>query len=876
METVKVQVASARNLRSSLLHTPSAVVELHTIPGFPAVAASEAIPSTANPVWDFVYEYEVNNYPPHRVSFVVNDSKRPKAATLGRLSLEVIHPLMSGWFPLSEDEASSAEIFLTITCKNACEGRGSLSRLIKYEHPDFRVGDSSKMELRQVSDSPGFLFRAGELIVSIEAFGVPQSVGKPHVKVSLRDQFLKADETESSAAAWEKMQEEELAQQNEQIETGEADEAVNASHMDEQGKPGDESRVDGGGDYHTPAEHKEETEISESDESVANSRTWDGVMQSEPVISASNEARTGRTKILRVGSMSVGSMPLGEAPRKLLETGRKVALRKLRFSRTNSTKKDDTEVLPDVSRLSIDGEMETGVATRQNSEPEPFCKESLESGVLTSTSKDDLSRNPDAEAEQYKTKSVLSSLNPSLRTHSSTKLLPRKPTQSFAMFPFARSAKSRRVVDFGAVRLAVFAGEPPANLRIQLVDRISKLPGSMGLYNDQTIDLRGAQDLECSCGVGRTGHILYYQMNDSGPMNGKVVLRIFIRMRTWKPKAYTNNVTQHFLNILPRIDDTAQEFKEAFPEAEKLTYLLIGGLFTDHYPTYFEKNIQYLQESLCLPRVQSVPIHTEGSVERNTKIIRDSVMRTCRGAKSVVLIGHSKGGVDATAVIQGYPEIIPFLYGIITFQAPFGGTFLVDFVAQSRFAVSAIKRIIEGLWKGDQESVQDLCYSSRLKALGMVTTTTETSLQDVEAADVRAIRSGNPVVKTEHPLSTDIDIFKQMPIVSFGSFASFDLLGIRSAATAAGIASMSPAAKAVLDHTGFLCDGLVTSNDARIPFSDFVSLEDMMHTEPALYVHGTNYPPGKLTASALVLLFEMVRRRTGQNSSQQNLEVRDQ
>eukprot|EP00737_Agarophyton_chilense_P000901 gb/GEZJ01001001.1/.p1 GENE.gb/GEZJ01001001.1/~~gb/GEZJ01001001.1/.p1 ORF type:complete len:849 (-),score=107.19 gb/GEZJ01001001.1/:2961-5507(-) len=838
MGIVKVEVSRARNLRSSLFHTPSAVVELHTIPGFPAVAASEPIPGDANPVWDFTYEYEVNHYPPHRLSFIVVDATRPKATPLGRVLLDVIHPVTSGWFSLSEDENNSSELFVTVTCKNVCDGRASLSRVMKHEASIFEIGNSTQLELRQVAASPGFLFRSGELSVKIEAVGVPQSVRKPFLKLAIRDQFLKVDETPESSAAWEKILEE-LAQADEQIEnvdsarkekTGDESEATSTTHEDKQNKSEDNNRVWDGGDADCRAfdvkgeSSKERKHIELTTEAKAHEES----ASFDHELDASDHLQTRWSKILSFGIES----------RKLLQSGRGARLKRPKpFTRTKPFTEARKEGFVAHSHSPLESELETGVVVRQNSEPGP---------------------------QSYKTKWRLSGLNSSVRNDSTKFSEHQRSAQSFASMTFSGVSKRRRGVRFGAVKFALFEGEDPVKLKVQLVDRSSKLPGLMSVFTDQAIDLKEIKDLLCSCSDDCKRHVLQYQMSDRGPVNRKIILRVLIHLRTWKPKAASNNITHHFLNTLRRVDEMSLHFKETFPEAEKLTYLLVGGLFTDHYPTYFEKNIQYLQETLCLPRVQSIPIHTEGSVKRNAKIIKDSVLKTCRGAKSVVLIGHSKGGIDATAVLQVHPEVIPFIFGIITFQAPFGGTFLVDFVAQSKIVMSTIKGIIEGLWKGDKQAMQDMCYSSRLKALGFFSNPIENTSHAAQDAGVGETLVSRVVDEISQPVSTpDIDVFRRIPIVSFGSFASFDLLSIRSAATAAGIASMSPAAKAILDHTGFLCDGLVILNDARIPFSDFVSLNDMMHTEPALYVPGTNYPPGKLTASALVMLFHKTRRAQG-------------
>lgn len=434
--------------------------------------------------------------------------------------------------------------------------------------------------------------------------------------------------------------------------------------------------------------------------------------------------------------------------------------------------------------------------------------------------------------------------------------------------------KRRRAVEFGSFEFALFHGFTPKEVCARIQDSSSHLPEALRVLIDQTFQLPDLNSLECTCGKQCNTHLLTFQMSDRGEENSKIVLRVTAEITVWSPLATDTIVTARFRELMSTIEDMADTFKDKYPKAENLTYLLVGGLFTQHYPTYFEKNKQFLQEKLRLPRVQTVPIHTEGSIARNAKIIRDSIVKTCRGSKSVVLIGHSKGGIDAVSILDNFPETKQFLFGIVSFQAPFGGTFLVDFVARSKLAVTAISSVITSLWKGDQDSLLDMSYSSRAKALDIgearsgehgsnissAESKTSAPEQRLEVSktpnDQRQVHSGE-----DQAIQNKLLVYKQVPIVAFGSYASFDVLSIRSAANAAGVASMAPAAQKIVKHTGFLCDGLVTAGDARIPHSDAVLLKDMMHTEPALYVQGTEYPPGQLTASALALLFEKESRK---------------
>lgn len=826
MATLTVTVARARNLPHSFLHTPSAFVEVHTLPGGQPAAESDPIPINANPEWNFTHVYTVDHHAPFVLALVVYDSTRRKAP-IGRAIIQARHSVTSGWYPLSGDPNSTSEILVTVLCRNVCAGRNSSFRRDNFEKSIFKVEQNRDSERRAVSPLCGVLFRSGDLLAHIDASGVPVTLRKPHVKLFFHDQVLEAEETVSSAEEWERILESERPDPNE----------VNG---DEQDKGNDGT----GG------------ELKNSNSQLN--------QEGEHCINEAQSSIDERKKSLVLNMMSVTTK---NAQR--LQSGTKAGLGRLRSFRKKKSQLSSLGGNDGSISLQPDGSMADSNLDYQNAES---ALHYLSAHEIGSTNQDRTDRLIDGDqlGATKSGKPSTTTFGKASKSNSQTSLL-HKSRDSLAAISLSGQPKRRRNVNFGTVKFALFEGLTPEKLTVQLLDRASHLPAPISMLTEQTIDLREIQMCNWSCEENSNSHILEYQLSDGSQKKNRVTLTITVRVHVWQPKAFTKNVTRHFQRLLSSMDSLAQNFKDSFPQAEELTYLLIGGLFTDHYPTYFDQNIKYLQERLRLPRVQSIPIHTEGSVQRNAKVIRDSILKTCRGAKSIVLIGHSKGGVDATSVLRSYPETIPFLHGIITFQAPFGGTFLIDFVGKSKMAMNAIGGIIESVWKGDQQALQDMCYSSRLKNFGFEDITSEDILHDnrdhesVGDPDKSAqLQSASLMTKVQMRSTEKLNVYQQVPIISFGSFASFDLLSIRSAAKAAGIASMAPAAKKVLEHTGFLCDGLVTAQDARIPFSDFVSLSDMMHTEPALYVHGTHYPPGRLTATALVLLFEMVKRRTKQ------------
>ena len=85
-------------------------------------------------------------------------------------------------------------------------------------------------------------------------------------------------------------------------------------------------------------------------------------------------------------------------------------------------------------------------------------------------------------------------------------------------------------------------------------------------------------------------------------------------------------------------------------------------------------------------------------------------------ARRIVLIGHSKGGLDALAAVAKYKgELAPIVRGIVCLQSPIGGSPVASDLV---FGSSAVKMFIHAVYRivgSDFESLRDLTYESRQK-----------------------------------------------------------------------------------------------------------------------------------------------------------------
>lgn len=80
---------------------------------------------------------------------------------------------------------------------------------------------------------------------------------------------------------------------------------------------------------------------------------------------------------------------------------------------------------------------------------------------------------------------------------------------------------------------------------------------------------------------------------------------------------------------------------------------------------------------------------------------------------NIVLLCHSKGGVDAAAALAFYPELHGHVRALVTLQAPHSGSAIAQDLAgtdlQHQVAIAAIEKLL----RGSRDAVDDLTYAAR-------------------------------------------------------------------------------------------------------------------------------------------------------------------
>ncbi len=256
-------------------------------------------------------------------------------------------------------------------------------------------------------------------------------------------------------------------------------------------------------------------------------------------------------------------------------------------------------------------------------------------------------------------------------------------------------------------------------------------------------------------------------------------------------------------------DDPRRVARGRLPaDARDYQVLLVKGLFGNHMPGYFHPAEKHLRR-LGL-HVRILKVGTDASVATNAQTVRDAVVRSyARNERPVVLVGHSKGGVDVLAALALYPDIVPSVRGVVVMQSPYGGTPIADDVEACPGMRIATGVVVGGLLLGSPKSVADLTYDRRRDFI------------------------------TAHPLPAGV------PVVSLAT----------SRAPAFG--QVLQASSTYLEKQyGLASDGLVVPDDGIVPGSRMVRLDDMSHAESVLRdrIKGGNYRPGPVAEAGIELL----------------------
>lgn len=271
---------------------------------------------------------------------------------------------------------------------------------------------------------------------------------------------------------------------------------------------------------------------------------------------------------------------------------------------------------------------------------------------------------------------------------------------------------------------------------------------------------------------------------------------------------------------MPPVEDGTERFTELLVDIRhglhqlpnSVVYLLVPGLFSNHGPLYFVSTKTSFSKMGLTCHIAK--IHSEASVGKNAKEIRDYIEELYWGSgKRILLLGHSKGGIDAAAALSMYwTDLKDKVAGLALAQSPYGGSPIAsdilregqlgDYVNVRKLMEILICKVI----KGDMQALEDLTYERRKeflrkyhlpKELPLVSFHTEASISPAVLATLS--RVAHAELPTFAPLSTGqrTTLPVMMP------------LG----------AVMAACAQLLQIRYGEKSDGLVTCRDAEVPGS---------------------------------------------------------
>jgi triacylglycerol lipase len=268
--------------------------------------------------------------------------------------------------------------------------------------------------------------------------------------------------------------------------------------------------------------------------------------------------------------------------------------------------------------------------------------------------------------------------------------------------------------------------------------------------------------------------------------------------RSWKARGDIRDVTGRFADAYRR----AAAGTSVLPsEAAGLIYLVVPGAMGHQVPRYMAKTRRHL-ESLGL-EVHRSRINTAAGVAENAATLRGEILALARGRRSVVLVTHSKGGVDALAADALYREIRPLVRARVLMQPPWDGTPLAEMLD------SRVSRLALRLIGGSGALIADLQGTARQR-------------------------------------------------FSFAHRTSHGIPTVTLATSQSGWSALTPVAAVLRWRGGGDSDGVVPARSQEVPGTHVVRLDRLDHWSSVLEVPGAAYRPGPL-AEALIAVALAVR-----------------
>ncbi|XP_059318549.1 uncharacterized protein LOC132068830 isoform X2 [Lycium ferocissimum] len=299
---------------------------------------------------------------------------------------------------------------------------------------------------------------------------------------------------------------------------------------------------------------------------------------------------------------------------------------------------------------------------------------------------------------------------------------------------------------------------------------------------------------------------------------------------------------------------------------DSFVYLLIPGFFSNHGPLYFVSTKKFFSKMGLTCHIAK--IHSEASVEKNAWELKQYIEELHWGSgKHVMLLGHSKGGVDAAAALSKYwHELKDKVAGLAFVQSPYGGTPVAsDILRDGQIADKETRRIMEflicKLIKGDIRALEDLTYEKRKEFIKKHKLPDDIPLISFHSEASIAL---NVIATMSHIAHAELP---WLPLPGFGDEDSENVIqaGCKVPVIAPVSAALALCALHLQLRYGEKSDGLVTCRDAEVPGSMVVKPD--MKLDHAWMVYSSwrkdPYEPdaSEMCEALLTLLVELGKKR---------------
>lgn len=272
---------------------------------------------------------------------------------------------------------------------------------------------------------------------------------------------------------------------------------------------------------------------------------------------------------------------------------------------------------------------------------------------------------------------------------------------------------------------------------------------------------------------------------------------------------------------MPPVEDGTERFNSILENISHgihvlpntMVYLLVPGLFSNHGPLYFTATKASFSKMGLTCHIAK--IHSEASVEKNARELKEYIEEIYWGSKKrVLLLGHSKGGVDSAAALSIYwPELRDKVAGLALAQSPYGGSPIAsDIMREGQIGdYFNVRKLMEILIckviKGDLQSLEDLTYEKRREFLKK-----------------HHLPKDLPVVSFHTEANISPTVLATLSRVAHAELPTFPPLSSNQAATVLPVvvplgATLAACAQLLQTRYGEKSDGLVTCRDAEVPGS---------------------------------------------------------